>query len=387
MLPAPARRRDVRRGAGAVMFTVAFTVATFAAPVQGASAPPGPSPATTASTYPAPGPSVPSPTPPVAEPGGGRVTFGVQPAAGGQPDARPYFYYVVTPGSRLEDFVAVRNYSLSPLSLDVYATDALNTATGGFGLLTGAQKPVDVGAWTELGQHPHQTVTVAPRSAAIIPVSLHVPEDATPGDHVGGIVAALGTVGQNQQGANVKLDQRVGARLFVRVSGPLHPALRITGLHATLHPAENPLGRGSVTLDYMVRNSGNVKLAGHQRITAVGLPGSHAAAQVADLPLLLPGNAVRMHATVRGVLPAPVLTAKVVLTPLQLTGDADPALGPVSAEARIWAIPAGLLALIAVVLAIGALLWWLIRSRARRARSPQADPPDQLASTPEEVTL
>ncbi len=82
-----------------------------------------------------------------------QVTFGVEPATATRPDARPNLSYGVTPGSTVRDHVAIVNFSSGPLTLAVYATDAVNTSAGGFSLLDGAQKPQDVGAWTSVDGH------------------------------------------------------------------------------------------------------------------------------------------------------------------------------------------------------------------------------------------
>ena len=84
-----------------------------------------------------------------------------------------------------------------------------------------------MGAWTSVGGRPAGlpvTVRVPARrstgpGSVILPVLMRVPAGANPGDHVGGVVAVLSTIGTNKQGAKVRLDQRVATRLFVRVSG------------------------------------------------------------------------------------------------------------------------------------------------------------------------
>ncbi len=100
------------------------------------------------------------------------------------PDSRPYLYYVGSPGSTVSDNVAVVNYSPTPVTLSVFATDALNDDQGGFTLLKSKEKPKDVGAWTTIGLK-RLTVTVPARSKnaagqetygfVIVPFSVKVP--------------------------------------------------------------------------------------------------------------------------------------------------------------------------------------------------------------------
>src|SRR5262249_49261890 len=135
-----------------------------------------------------------------APPQGNQVTFGVRPASQTAPDNRARYTYGATPGAVVKDFLAVSNIGTSPLTLRVYATDASNPQEGGFDRLAGNRTPVDVGAWTKPGM---DSVTVAPRSFSIVPFTVTVPGNATPGDHAGGIVASLSTARTDAQGNKV----------------------------------------------------------------------------------------------------------------------------------------------------------------------------------------
>src|SRR3954470_14116328 len=61
------------------------------------------------------------------------ITFGVQPATAVAPDRRATFDYLVSPGSRVVDHVAVVNYSTRALTVHLYAADAVRTSSGGVG--------------------------------------------------------------------------------------------------------------------------------------------------------------------------------------------------------------------------------------------------------------
>ena len=103
------------------------------------------------------------------------------------PTPRDYFVLEGTPGSVIKDQVRITNFTDKPITFQLYGADAYNTAQGGFFALQGLDEPqVDVGAWVTL---PVTKLTVAPRTQADAPVRIRIPENATPGDHVGGIVA------------------------------------------------------------------------------------------------------------------------------------------------------------------------------------------------------
>jgi hypothetical protein len=307
-----------------------------------------------------------------------RVTFGVEPANGHKPDSRPHFSFGVTPGASLSDHVAVLNYSAKPLSLQLYATDAVNTSNGGFGLLPATTKPVGAGAWIAL---PSGTATVkVPAQTAkhpgevIVPFVLKVPTNASPGDHVGGIVASLRTVGQNSSGDNVILEQRVATRLFIRVAGTLAPKLTLTDLHAKYHGTLNPFGRGRVTVSYQVNNTGNLEVALNQGVTVSGLFGASRQVALAGVPLLLPGDSLHETAQLAGVWPQFRVRVKVAAQPLPVAGDADPHLQAVTASTSLVAVPWSLVVLVVLILAAVVVAY-----RARKRRAAQPDRPNPIA--------
>jgi hypothetical protein len=304
-----------------------------------------------------------------------RVTFGVEPATGHHPDARPHFDFGVTPGATLSDHVAVLNYSAKPLTLQLYPTDAVNTSTGGFGLLPGGTTPTGAGAWVTLPKH-SRTVRVPAQSAkapgeVIVPFTLNVPDNATPGDHVGGIVASLRTEGHNGSGQNIVLVQRVGTRLFIRVAGTLSPNLSLSGLHATYHGTLNPFGKGHVTVHYTVHNTGNVELGLGQHVKVSGLFGSSSQVSVPSVPLLLPGASLSEVAQVPGVWPQFTAKATVTATPVAVPGDSDPRLVAVSASTHLLAIPWPLIVLILLLIVVAGLV---VVARRRAHRAPASPP-------------
>src|SRR5262249_8376221 len=162
-------------------------------------------------------PSPPSPQPSQSAPAAGsasgsqRATFGIRPSGANGPDNRPVFTYGATPGAAVTGPTQVSNASEGPLPLRVYASDAFNPRAGGFDLLAAGKKPVDVGAWVKVDQ---ENVTVPGRGRSIVPFTLTIPANATPGDHAGGIVASLTTLQTNAKGDKVSVDQRVGARIY-----------------------------------------------------------------------------------------------------------------------------------------------------------------------------
>jgi hypothetical protein len=311
-----------------------------------------------------------SASPSTASPSPTPAVFGLGPASATAVDGRPYYYYLAQPGSQLTDHVAIVNVGTAPLTLSVYATDASNSSDGSFAFPAAAVKPTDAGSWLHVQLPGGGTqVTVKGRSKVFVPVTVTVPGTASPGDHAGALIASLQGEVRNNQGEQIKLDQRVAARVFVRISGPLHPKLAIENLHATYHGSLNPFARGDVTLTYRVHNTGNVKLGATQDVSVSGLFGS-VPADAGTVPLLLPGGSFDESVVVHGVLPQVWMSAAVTLHPAGLAGDLDPKASPVSATTHFWAIPLWLLILLVVLAVLGYERYVRRRRRARPSGGP-----------------
>ena len=156
-----------------------------------------------------------------------------------QPNNRPNLSYEVDPGAVVEDVVTLYNYSNVPLNFRLYVMDAFNDDTGAFSLLAGDEDPVDVGTWVSLAA---SMVTIPAQSQATVPITVKVPADAAPGDHVGGLLASSEAVGTGDDGNTVTIDRRTGTRVYVRVAGLVEQDLAIDRgphrLHARAQPAQ-----------------------------------------------------------------------------------------------------------------------------------------------------
>ena len=328
---------------------------------------------------------------------GGVVTFGIQPQGLGKVDQRGYFTYSATPGAHLSDHAAILNYSYRPLTLRINLADANNTSTGGFALTPETQALKDVGRWISIPaamRTVHVPARVTDRNGkdkigeVDVPMTVVVPAKANPGDHVGGITVSLDSEAVSPTGQKYKLVQRVGARVFIRVIGPLHPRLTVENLKMTFQYSANPLGAGRATLTYTVHNTGNIALGGAQAVSVRGLFGARAkAGPIPSIPLLLPGSSVQMRVAVNDVYPEFRETGKVTISPLKVPGAVLPPAGPWTASVSVWAFPLWLLLALVLLLLLGAVEYYWRRRRMRRAAAatPDADGPSAPVRVPEKV--
>jgi hypothetical protein len=319
-------------------------------------------------------------------PAGTTPTWSVQASGASGSDGRLSFAYGVNPGTEIDDYVSVSNLGTAPQTFRVYGTDAITLRdSGAFSLLTAAEKPKDVGAWITTKTN---TIDVAPGQTAIIPFVILVPSDATPGDHTGGVIASVTTAAAGKKGSpGVGVDERVAARVYLRVSGQPVSHVVATGVVTGFTPAWNPFGSGQATLDYDVKNSGNVREDVAQSVTLSGPFGIRlATVRAKPVANLLPGSSTHVHLTVPSVFPLLLLFADVKLVPsapTDLVGQSklrdqagnplpplpEPAFTAVTTSAFTAAISWTLLLI--VVLVIG--LIWLVSRYVRTTRERMFD--------------
>ncbi|RSS47489.1 DUF916 domain-containing protein [Streptomyces sp. WAC07061] len=229
-------------------------------------------------------------------------TWGVfpTPPAGASVTDRAYFFHQGAAGTTVSDSATIVNSSDRELTFRVFATDAMNTPSGGaFALLPVQTRPKDVGAWVALAPGAEATVTVPPRGRKDVPFTVKVPQDAVPGDHVGGIVALNTEVeGVRKEGkVQVGVQRQVGARMYFRVPGPLTPGLTVEDVRVTRGAPLLPWVKDArATVTYTLVNRGNVVVEPRVAVSAEGLFGRRVLNRPARDPklVLLPGQRVEL---------------------------------------------------------------------------------------------
>lgn len=190
-----------------------------------------------------------SPPAAVAAADAGPADWTARPAGGSDRDARPYVYLEGTPGTVLQDRLAVTNSGRAPLTVRLRGDGR-------------------AGAWIRFAA---DTVTVPARTRAEVPLALTVPPDAVPGDASGEVVAVDG-------GKEVRVPVRV------RIGGPTLAALTV-----------EDIGISGGTIRYALVNRGNAMLTPRLAVRADGLFGTLLDRPERPLPLeLAPGRRVEL---------------------------------------------------------------------------------------------
>ncbi|MET8283574.1 DUF916 domain-containing protein [Micromonospora sp. NPDC005174] len=307
----------------------------------------------------------------------GNVAWTVRTASNSYGEARSSYSYNVNPGGTVEDAMVVANRGPAPLTLAVYAADGFTTDAGQLDLLTRDKKSVAVGAWVKPSAG---SVVIQPGRTAQVPFTVTVPANATPGDHVGGI---LTTLTQADQAEGINVDRRLGIRITLRVGGELKPNLAVENLHVTYDGPANPLAKGDATVSYTIHNTGNAALSGKQSVSVSGPFGilRARAADIAAPPQLLPGESWDVTVPVRDVTPAVRLAATATVTPLLTDASGSTtALKAVEVTAHGWALPwMFLLVLVLLIAAVVGAYQYRRRARTRRKAGEDARVRDAVA--------
>lgn len=295
------------------------------------------------------------------------VRWSVQPSTAKGPDGRNYIIRRAAPGERLTDHVGIANLTARPLTFAVYGTDAHTTEDGSFALLPSTSRSADLGSWISLGA---ERYTVPANTRLDVPFAVTVPATATPGDHAGGVVASIAQEKTDASGRKVLVDQRVAARVYLTVAGAARPALSIDTVRVAYTQSANPADGGAMTVRYLVRNTGNLRLSGTGSVRVTG-PFGWELARTGTMPIpeLLPGGSITITERVVGLQPAVRLAAEVDVEP----ADFARKLPPVSRSTGVWAWPWALIAVLAV--AAGYVAGRLVIRARRRRLTRSATPP------------
>ena len=161
-----------------------------------------------------------------SEQNAGDIRFSVSTASTDGPDDRRIFDFVAEPGEQIQDQVAVSNHGTGAVTFAMVTNDGIFTPMGNFDIRTSDQEPQDSGGWFEV----QPSVEVPAGETVIVPFTISVPPNVTPGDHPAGIVATV-TTASSAAGPGVGVESRVGVRVNLRVPGEDRKSTRLNSSH------------------------------------------------------------------------------------------------------------------------------------------------------------
>jgi len=301
------------------------------------------------------------------------TTWALEPATDDDAAGRVSIRHEIEPGESVSDAVVVSNLSAHDATFAVYAGDGLVDDEGNFDILPAETAPSDGGAWVEIGEVEGATprpgggivVEVPASSSTRVPLEITVPADATPGDHPAGVVAELVQGGA----ASLQVSSRVGVRLHLRVAGDVVAELSPT-VEARWSPSWNPFAPGTVTVDYTVENTGNVRVGADVAATVTGPFGAGGGSATGERREVLPGQAASGTVHITEVWPLFRAAGELVASPGVVgEDDVDAALLPSTVTFQVWTVPWPQLLLLALLVATAVLV---VRARRRAAARVQA---------------
>ncbi|MEU8199211.1 hypothetical protein AB0C10_36050 [Microbispora amethystogenes] len=295
-----------------------------------------------------------------ATPASADTTWSVVPANAKGPDGRSVIDIDLAGGQQVTEHIAVINRSTQPVDFAIDANDGYLTAKGYFDMRPSDVKPTDGGSWIEIPDK----VTIDGGATAVVPVKVSIPQNATPGDHPAGVTASIDTIS-----GQVRVQNRVGVRLNIRVTGNYVAKVAVTGLRADYHWSWNPFSPGTVDVSYTLANVGNVRLAPDSRVLTSSFVGESSWDDKSEAKAreIMPGGSRTFSARVTGAWPMGTIDTTIMAIPAP-AGKPLPGITAerVASGTSLWALPWPQLALIALLVLV--LLAFRISAVLRRRR-------------------
>lgn len=222
------------------------------------------------------------------------IAFGIRPtqAFPDRPETFAYFSHAIAPGVTISDEALVMNMGNVPVELKLDAVDGITAANTGSTLAKPGQESTGASRGTHRWISLSRTeVKLKPGEELIVPFTISVPADASPGHHVAGLVLeAPQYAGDYNPGGDsqfaVNVIQRVGVAVLIDV-----PGLHIAGLEITDAILKEQHDQGA-TFVIAVRNTGNIYLKGDGTLQIADLTGENLAIIPLKMDTILPGDQV-----------------------------------------------------------------------------------------------
>ena len=270
--------------------------------------------------------------------------FGAHPVRQGQTTLPGgHFNYALVAGESVSDGVVVENFTDRSLDFHVYGADLLSAPGGGHAPAQPTDTMHEAGAWIIVSS---PTVTIAAHSQLTDTFRVTAPSTASPGEHLGAVVAAA-KVGTTQQGSSI--EARTALITVVTVPGAAHPS-------AILNPlSTSPAVEGGLGFGITLANTGNMLLT---YVGTVAVYDSHGH-RIAKLPLtppdayVVPVGRAPLAAVWKETVPqSGAYTAQATVS---ILADGKPA-GVLTSQSLALPMPSGPSSLIFIAIAVGSLL-------------------------------
>ena len=188
----------------------------------------------------------------------------------------PNFELEAKPGETVAQQIRVSNQGSGPLPITMQVAGFTPTGQEGQVALT-EEEQAEFGIVSWITVTPNEFLLQPgdqPGDQQEVTFLIEIPENAPPGGHYVSILASIGSGAATQGG--VAVGQRIGSLVLLRVAGEIVEQAELAKLSAPALAAKGP-----ITLDVLVRNTGNVHIRPAGVITVKGTFGG----EITKLPL------------------------------------------------------------------------------------------------------
>jgi hypothetical protein len=207
-----------------------------------------------------------------------------------------YFVFSAQPGGTVHGQVQVVNVGSETGSVSLYAVDATTGQTSGAVYRSRQEPRRDVGRWIQLSV---RSLTLNPGQEETVPFSATVPRRATPGQHLGGIVAQPAAVTSTESTApgkhsfKVRIQELSVLAVQVDLPGPQRAKMDLSGIKAGGQPGHQALLLG-------ITNDGSVLVQGHGSLDVVDQGGHSVQRRRFNLDTFVPHTHIELPVYVEG---------------------------------------------------------------------------------------
>jgi hypothetical protein len=232
-----------------------------------------------------------------------KASFGIRPTKAHEdiPESFSYFVHTLAPGARTSDAALVMNQGDVPIALKLYAADAVTAINGGTSFVNQGEEKNGVAHWLSVSV---TELLLQPGEERVVPFTIKVPPDASPGQHVAGLVVEAVTAGEepangsDQTQLMVNVVRRAGVAVLIDVPGTHTAELEITDICLRQQDGDH-----GATFEYAVRNTGNVYVRGQGSLVISDLEGMKLASIPVEMDAVLAGDATHFQVTHPVLLP------------------------------------------------------------------------------------
>jgi hypothetical protein len=281
------------------------------------------------------------------------------------PRSKSIFVYTLKSGQPQSDGIKIYNNTQEKRTISVNAVDSVLASGGAFSCAQQADPRVDVGKWIQLKSN---QITLDPHTNQTVPFTVTPPENAGAGEHDGCITIQDASMTEASTAKNgVVLGFRSAIRVAVTVPGNIVKELSLQSVTVAMQKD------GTYQVITTARNNGNVSLDTNLKVKLTSVFGLAANQNKATYPILANSSArweTSLSALSWGGWYKATTTATYSSNPGASLGEKSANQKTVELSSGLFYVPptgiAALIEILAVLLVIGAIVWFVRRLQHKR---------------------